>query len=185
MKHLLKTLTAICITMLLSCSGKNEGSKSQKTKVHDHSTIEQEDGTADMDTSPVLKNDALNAVYQHYIHLTHALTGNNANEARIAANAIEAGAKEVEGASGVSLLALKIMNASDITVQRSAYAQLSKEMEGLIKKEGLSNGELYVDFCPMALSDKGAIWISNDKEIRNPYFGKEMLGCGEIQDTIK
>ncbi|MBN2863319.1 MAG: DUF3347 domain-containing protein [Bacteroidales bacterium] len=27
---------------------------------------------------------------------------------------------------------------------------------------------------------KGADWLSLEKEIRNPYFGKSMLSCGEV-----
>jgi len=61
---------------------------------------------------------------------------------------------------------------------------LSNELIALIKKEGMKSGELYVDFCPMALNDAGANWISNHKEISNPYFGKKMLDCGEVKETI-
>jgi hypothetical protein len=62
---------------------------------------------------------------------------------------------------------------------------MSKDMAVLIKQDGLSSGELYVAFCPMAFNNKGATWISTSKEIRNPYFGEKMLGCGEVQGTIK
>jgi Cu(I)/Ag(I) efflux system membrane fusion protein len=37
----------------------------------------------------------------------------------------------------------------------------------------------------MAEKDKGAYWFSETKEIRNPYFGDEMLGCGENRETLK
>jgi Cu(I)/Ag(I) efflux system membrane fusion protein len=37
----------------------------------------------------------------------------------------------------------------------------------------------------MALGDKGAYWLSEIKEINNPYFGEEMLRCGEITKTIR
>ena len=73
---------------------------------------------------------------------------------------------------------------SDIEAQRAAYSGMSKDMIELIKKEGLSGGELYVAFCPMAFNDKGAAWISTSKEIRNPYFGEKMLTCGEVKETI-
>jgi len=44
---------------------------------------------------------------------------------------------------------------------------------------------IYVQFCPMADNNKGANWISKDKDIKNPYFGKSMLTCGEVSLEIK
>jgi Cu(I)/Ag(I) efflux system membrane fusion protein len=44
---------------------------------------------------------------------------------------------------------------------------------------------IYVQHCPMADSNKGADWLSKEKEILNPYFGQKMLGCGEITKTIQ
>ena len=32
---------------------------------------------------------------------------------------------------------------------------------------------------------KGAIWLSETKEIKNPYLGGKMLTCGEVQEEIK
>jgi hypothetical protein len=36
----------------------------------------------------------------------------------------------------------------------------------------------------MAFDNKGAHWLSNNPEIKNPYFGKKMLECGEVTDTL-
>jgi hypothetical protein len=33
----------------------------------------------------------------------------------------------------------------------------------------------------MADDNKGAVWISETKEIKNPYFGKDMATCGSIK----
>jgi hypothetical protein len=46
-----------------------------------------------------------------------------------------------------------------------------------------SNRKLYQDYCPMADDGKGAIWISEIKEIKNPYQGSKMLTCGSIKKT--
>lgn len=185
MQHLLKTAIPFAAALILSACGNNSNpeSKTETTVSHDHAATEQ---TQTATTSnPVLKNDKLNAVYQHYIHLTTALTNGDVAEAKIAANAMEAGAKDVAGAQSIAAAATKITAASDLEAQRAAYSGMSKGMAELIKKEGLSGGELYVAFCPMAFNDKGASWISTSKEIRNPYFGEKMLGCGEIKETIK
>ena len=36
----------------------------------------------------------------------------------------------------------------------------------------------------MANGDKGAYWLSDIEEIENPYFGDEMLKCGETRETL-
>jgi Cu(I)/Ag(I) efflux system membrane fusion protein len=44
---------------------------------------------------------------------------------------------------------------------------------------------VYVQHCPMADNNKGADWLSLEKEIRNPYFGSSMLTCGEVTKEFK
>lgn len=39
-------------------------------------------------------------------------------------------------------------------------------------------------YCPMAFDNKGAYWLTEGHEIRNPYFGDTMLKCGEITEII-
>jgi uncharacterized lipoprotein len=188
MKKLLKiTIPALSVVLLAACGNGNAGGETEKKdstshEGHDHATTEDANTSG---ASVQLKDDKLNAVYQHYVHLTTALTNGDMAEAKVAGNAIEAGAKEIAGAEAVATNAAKITSAKDIEAQRTAYAVLSTDFIALVKKSGLNSGELYVDFCPMAMDDKGASWISSNKEIRNPYFGEKMMTCGEIKETIK
>ena len=71
-------------------------------------------------------------------------------------------------------------NAGKIDHQREHFVLLSKDMNDLITTFG-TNQKLYLDFCPMADDNKGAVWISETKEITNPYFGKDMATCGSIK----
>jgi Cu(I)/Ag(I) efflux system membrane fusion protein len=50
---------------------------------------------------------------------------------------------------------------------------------------GLANRVVYKDYCPMAFGDEGAYWLSEKKEILNPYFGASMLTCGEVKATYR
>ena len=43
----------------------------------------------------------------------------------------------------------------------------------------------YVQKCPMANNNKGAVWLSTEEEIKNPYYGDAMLTCGSVIDTIR
>lgn len=182
MKHVLKISVYLTIAGLVACSDKKGSEKAISEKQHDHAAMEQ---PANENRKLVFKDSRLNAIYLQYLQLTEALINNDLANAKIAANAIEAGAREIDGASILVPPAGKILSAANIETQRSAFAELSTAMERLIKKQGLSGGELYIDFCPMALNDKGATWISTEKEIRNPYFGEVMMNCGDIQETIR
>lgn len=69
--------------------------------------------------------------------------------------------------------------------QRLAFSILSSAMYGLLKNVELKNAGVYYEHCPMAFNEKGAYWLSDDSDIKNPYFGKKMLECGEVTDFIK
>ncbi len=148
---------------------------------HDH----QEVVSASKNTAVTLKNDQLNAVYPHYNHLTTALINGDAAEAKVAASAIEIGAKQLEGGTALERAAARITEDKKLESQRATFAALNREFIAMLKKTGLESGELFVAHCPMALHDKGADWVSNSKEIRNPYFGESMLTCGSVKETIK
>jgi hypothetical protein len=58
-------------------------------------------------------------------------------------------------------------------------------MATLVKGGQLSAGALYLEYCPMANGNEGAYWLSNEKQIKNPYFGDKMLKCGSVKETIQ
>ena len=74
-------------------------------------------------------------------------------------------------------------NSGKIGHQREHFVMLSKDINDLIKLFGTKQ-KLYQDYCPMADEGKGAIWISEVKEIKNPYYGSNMLTCGSIKKTL-
>jgi isopropylmalate/homocitrate/citramalate synthase len=74
-------------------------------------------------------------------------------------------------------------NAGKIDHQREHIVLLSKDINDLIKLFGTKQ-KLYQDYCPMANEGKGAIWISEIKDIKNPYYGSKMLSCGSIKKTL-
>lgn len=71
-------------------------------------------------------------------------------------------------------------NAGKIDHQREHLASLSKDMADLIELLGTTQ-KLYQDHCPMYNDGKGAVWISETKEIRNPYYGNKMMTCGSVK----
>ncbi len=78
--------------------------------------------------------------------------------------------------------AQRIQNASSIESMRSYFNEFSESMWTLLKRFDSNNGiTVYESYCPM----KKMSWISHNSEILNPYYGKEMLTCGSVRDSIK
>ena len=78
----------------------------------------------------------------------------------------------------------KIIVSNDIELQRQGFSDLNLVMYKVIKRFGLENETVYYQYCPMAFDNKGAYWFSEQKEIRNPYFGDKMLKCGETREEF-
>jgi hypothetical protein len=79
--------------------------------------------------------------------------------------------------------ATSVQAAPNIGAKRASFEDLSKAAYAMVTDFG-SNTTLYKEYCPMALNDKGAFWLSAQSEIRNPYFGDKMLECGEVQQVL-
>jgi len=77
-----------------------------------------------------------------------------------------------------------IAQVSDIKQQRAAFQPLSDQLIQLVEKVG-SDQLVYKQYCPMADQDKGAYWLSEEKAVRNPYFGESMLKCGEVKESFQ
>lgn len=75
-------------------------------------------------------------------------------------------------------------NAGNIKHQREHFDMLSKDIYQLVKTFG-GGQKLYYDHCPMYNEGKGANWISETKEIANPYLGKAMPTCGTVKEELK
>lgn len=72
----------------------------------------------------------------------------------------------------------------DIEAKRKEFEMLSDAIWTLSRTVQYSGEKVYYQHCPMAFDNKGASWLSNVAEIKNPYFGEKMLTCGSLQDSI-
>ncbi|SDW51716.1 Protein of unknown function [Hydrobacter penzbergensis] len=71
---------------------------------------------------------------------------------------------------------------SKIDHQREHFAMMSKDMYDMAKAFG-AGVTLYHDHCPMYKD--GSMWLSESKDIRNPYYGEKMMTCGNIEEMFK
>ena len=84
-------------------------------------------------------------------------------------------AKAGESADKVRAAADKLVAAKTIEGARTAFGELSDTLIALLG--GKAGGDLNVVACPMNKKS----WVQKGEAIRNPYFGKSMLTCGEIK----
>ena len=93
--------------------------------------------------------------------------------------------KWMEVSGGIAESLASIINSEGLEQERKAFQTLSKDLYSAIKTFGLIDKTVYYQFCPMYDNNKGGYWLSETEEIRNPYFGKIMLSCGETRETLK
>lgn len=83
--------------------------------------------------------------------------------------------------------ATAISKTTDVDTQREQFEMLSTSMIALTKATKPAKrmaAPTYVQYCPMAAGGKGASWLSDKKEVRNPYYGDKMLKCGSVKEEI-
>lgn len=114
-----------------------------------------------------------------------ALVASKTEDAKKGATELQTALKAVSGSGKALEATTKLVNALSLAEQRKVFSALSNEMAALVKSSKLSMGTLYLEYCPMANNNEGAYWLSNEKEIKNPYFGDKMLKCGSVKETIQ
>lgn len=140
----------------------------------------------------------LSTVFKAYTNLKNAFVSSDAGEVKKSIQPlkdalIKADMKLLKGNAHTAWMNdLKTFNshldmiakAENIDEQRKHFAPLSESMHHSFKSLGVSGKEVYYQYCPMANNNKGAYWLSESKEIKNPYFGDKMLTCGSTKEVL-
>lgn len=168
-----KTMIMLCLALV------SWGATAQ----HDHAAHGAQTSSQKME--PMFKDKALGSSYTHYITLKNALVASDFQKAKSASESLVKAIHNVKGSDKVHTEAAKVAQAGSLENQRKAFTALSNEMTILVKGADISMGELYLEYCPMANGNTGGYWLSNQKEIKNPYFGEKMLKCGSVKEIIK
>lgn len=78
----------------------------------------------------------------------------------------------------------KIYASSSPEMQRKSFDELSENFYELAKVSD-QESPIYYQNCPMYNDGEGAIWLSRESAVKNPYYGSQMLTCGKTVETIK
>lgn len=141
---------------------------------------------------------ALAPVMTNYFRLQQALVKSDAKQAASLAGELE---KTIESVNMASLKAEEhtawmkakeklssdaagIASSQDLKKQRQLFSTLSENLYTLAKAADLPQS-VYYNNCPMFNDGKGANWLSEEKAIKNPYYGSQMLTCAKNIETIE
>jgi len=86
--------------------------------------------------------------------------------------------------STISGSANALVKEGSIESKRKEFEMISDALYTLTQTVRYGGQKIYYQYCPMAFNNKGAYWFRAQTAIRNPYFGDEMLECGEIKDSL-
>ena len=142
----------------------------------------------------LIKSSYNNDLIGQYLRIKDALVATDAEEATNAAKNLKdilLDEKNLIGlshdSSNMSFIIEEIIDNKDIKSKRVSFYELSKSLIKEFKNKSIETKEgqdIYIQFCPMAMNNKGAIWLSAEYNVLNPYYGETMLKCGVVRDTI-
>jgi len=200
MKNLILSI-AFAAIILTACNNSINKSTESQNSSNNTQAISQTDNKK-IAASPTIeaKNAvSITAIVNAYLQLKNAFTKDNTTEAATAGTALEAVFKNFDKSTLTSAQKKTFedvvddarehaehigKNGGNIPHQREHFELLSKDIYDLIKTFGTGQ-VLYKDFDQMYNKGKGAYWISEIKEIKNPYMGKAMLNSGTVKEILK
>ncbi len=148
---------------------------------------------------PELFRSNLENLFNKYFELKNALADDDPDEAlrqegRLMEQLEETGMHALEGEhhmfwmeqyEAIEESLINFKDSEDIAEMRVHFEPLSEAFIETARTLGAVGQTFYVTFCPMYDDDRGAYWLSEFEEIKNPYFGDMMLRCGEVRETLR
>ncbi|MCC5789934.1 MAG: DUF3347 domain-containing protein [Opitutales bacterium] len=170
------TIVALSFTLALFLAGCGGASSDSHDQVHQDDDSDHHHG----DQAHV--EGISTAAISSYISIQETLAADSMDG--LSEQGVELGDAFEKIDSGAAEASRKIAETSDIEVARKHFETVSVALIVQLQKHNPTEGELFKAHCPMAFGNRGASWIQTDATINNPYFGSQMLRCGEIRDTF-
>ncbi len=201
-------MVAIALTLLTVMSCKDTKKSDEHMEMDQDGMNHDGDENMEMDQNGMQNDEMMNqdqktskatAILNSYLELKNALVADNTEVAATTGKTLFDALAKLDQSSIAEAQKQEVMdiiedarehaehiseNSGKMDHQREHFGILSNDIKDLIAITG-TDRVLYKTFCPMYNDGKGAIWLSETKEIKNPYYGSKMLTCGEIQEEIK
>jgi len=195
MKKILSGIIGLSVIMSIGCQNDHNAHSEETTT---ETTVKGIKGNA----YSASFTDSFRLVLDRYYTLKDAFVKSDTSAIHLAATSMKEAVAvfsvdEVQAKDSLVYLAVKpkptellkglenIFKRKDIEMQRAAFEAISIAMYDLLQSLKPSGIVAYNQYCPMAFNDKGANWLSAADSIMNPYYGKKMLHCGEVKETLR
>lgn len=124
----------------------------------------------------LIASDDVKAVVNSYLEVHAALASDKLEAVKAPAARLAALAEQMgESGAAIAKNARIVEKAKDLESAREAFVPLSEAVIAAAKAAKI--GDVKIAYCSMA---KGS-WLQKEDQIRNPYYGKQMLTCGEFK----
>jgi len=174
--------TYLFLALLIFTGCKND--KKTEPEVKTVETTQQKSVHASEEISVTFKDETSKSVFIEYVALKTALVNTNAADASAAASDLMTAFANIGVEETTLKSAQNIVESDDVEEQRAAFVIVTEAVESMLQ-DAIDSGAVYKQYCPMAFDNAGAYWLSESKEIRNPYFGDKMLKCGRVAEEIQ
>ena len=205
MKKIIFPITIVIVLAFVSCNSNNQAAKEDHSTMNHDSTMPMQDNKMINENVKIVSatfpnvdagvSNYMKTMLQNYLGIKNALIDGNSDKAASSSAAMYQAMKGFDK----SLLTAdqkkvyddiesdlkehaEHISKSKIDHQREHFAMMSKDMYDMVKAFG-SGMTLYHDHCPMFKD--GSMWLSESKNIRNPYYGEKMMGCGSVEEMFK
>ncbi|RXG15712.1 Cu(I)/Ag(I) efflux system membrane fusion protein [Leeuwenhoekiella aestuarii] len=131
---------------------------------------------------------------KQYLKLKDAFVNSDNKQVSSAASELLSGLSDLDASelktmerSHFSIITQKlqqIVDAETLNQKREEFVILNENMVALVRAIPDLNTTLYLQRCPMANDSRGAVWLSESQEIKNPYYGDAMENCGSVITTF-
>lgn len=182
-------------------TGHNHGGTNQGASQVDHSAdqmsmLQVNSSDQSYESNPGFRKQ-LQAVFTAYLSVKDALLQSDVNTAAQQAKQLQNTIAEVdmklvkddahvEWMKDLAVLekaSTSIAEDGDLEQARMMLSPLSDQLFHTLKKFQVSV-DGYRQFCPMAMDNQGAFWLSDSDKVLNPYFGDAMLTCGNVEEEL-
>jgi hypothetical protein len=199
-KHVFQlTMSFAFVALIASCSGKK--TESTAHDAHQHAVATEPASSAEIkvfDPVDASVKTQISGLLTHYFALNKALIEDNNDGAKTEANTFAENLSDFDMSklageqmdfyhiqlAKISGSLKGIIESVDIEESRAQLSNVSEGMYALVKAYRANESILYYQFCPMAKNNEGAYWISDTKEIVNPYMGQKMPTCGMTKEKL-
>ncbi len=171
------------------------GSSSNNTQMNMNNNTPSKSNSID---TPQAFTNQVSKVVDNYIDLKNSLVSDNQTQVSSQAKSIQSALNNVDMTlltqeghmvwmsqlDSIKTALTQLIEAQNISGQRESFESLSNIMLQVAKTYPIK-GIYFQQFCPMANDGKGAYWLSEKETIQNPYFGSQMISCGETIEKIE